>query len=52
MRDVAHNMRMLTYAEYAYDITSVELISHSEEEKRVVHGWTGPPDCAVLVNVQ
>ena len=36
MPDMAHYMEMLTYAEYAYATTNVQLKSRSEEEKVVV----------------
>ena len=36
MPDMAHYMKMLTYAEYAYATTNVQLKSRSEEEKVVV----------------
>ena len=36
MPDMAHEMEMLTYAEYAYATTSVQLKSLSEGEKVVV----------------
>ena len=36
IRDMAHYMEMLTYAEYAYATTSVQLKSRSEGEKAVV----------------